>query len=388
MSMMLTQFRLMIVALMLCVVSVGCGLEEKGIPKTGYGKTGDSLNGTKVFAQLLRERGHYVGHRTRISPRLHRFDTIVWFPDRDRSPKVESVIWLEDWLAEDGRTLVIVGRGYQADLDYWTQMVSMTEGPTQEKSRRHRAESMISGRRSESIFVGLNDDDVDGLWYEEEVHDLTSTNEFTGPWSVGIDASKTTIECRKLFSPPTTLNDPDIVDEHEFTMWGFRSFDLETKVLLAVDGEPFAFQIDADDVDSKLIVVSNASFLLNYPLLIPENRKLAMRVAEQCDGDVVFLETGRMGAAISTGEDNHGTWAWITKKPMNYLVPHLLMWGILFCFVYFPIFGRPKRLNFSPEKKFKNHVNAVGEMLRKSGDQTWAKNKIAEFQKIAGRRKK
>jgi len=149
-----------------------------------------------------------------------------------------------------------------------------------------------------------------------------------------------------------------------------------------VDDQPFAFElVSGDGAGHRVIVVSNAAFLLNFPLVTDaDRRKLASRVADECIGDVAVLETQWSTPISSDGNASNGqTWAWIAQPPMRYIVPHFLFWGVLYCFVFYPIFGRPKKVEFHPAKSFGSHVKAVGEVMRRSGDREWARDKVEEY---------
>ena len=166
--------------------------------------------------------------------------------------------------------------------------------------------------------------------------------------------------------------------EYDFYDEEFREGEIEVKDLLTVDGKPFAFELSTDaNPNRKVIIISNASFLLNYPLLNPANRKLASRVADEAVGDVIFLESDwnwpRVGGS---GNDPALHWSWVGRAPMSYIVPHFLFWGVLYCFAFYPNFGRPKRIQFHPPKAFRSHVKAVASILGRSKERSWARQII------------
>ena len=102
---------------MLLTVLVGCGRRQELV--TEYGKVvgdqgGTSVNGTSVLFEMLRENGFRVKRYRKISPRLNRYNTIVWFPNDQGCPSSEATNALENWLTEGYlRTLIYVGRDYQ-----------------------------------------------------------------------------------------------------------------------------------------------------------------------------------------------------------------------------------------------------------------------------------
>src|SRR4051794_35724650 len=81
-------------ALLLIVVGVLlAGRRDEPLP-TVYGRrrggeAGRSVNGTAVLAEMFRGRGHTVTTMSRFSPRLDKYDIIVWVPDDFAPPDQE-----------------------------------------------------------------------------------------------------------------------------------------------------------------------------------------------------------------------------------------------------------------------------------------------------------
>ena len=81
---------------------------------------GSSVNGTAVLAGLFERAGHKVKTWRRLSPKLGECDAIVWAPNSFAPPALEERQFLESWLAEGSfRTLVYIGRDYDASIAYW-----------------------------------------------------------------------------------------------------------------------------------------------------------------------------------------------------------------------------------------------------------------------------
>jgi hypothetical protein len=81
---------------------------------------------------------------------------------------------------------------------------------------------------------------------------------------------------------------------------------------------------------------------------------------------VLFLESGQEGIAVSDSDyDAHHQWAWITKRPLCFMVPHFLVWGVLFCFTFYPIFGRPRTTYNDRFRSIGDHVAASARLLRR-----------------------
>ena len=99
---------------------------------TEYGQTSgfgqSSVNGTRVLADMFTDRGHRVESWYRLSPKLMEADVIVWFPNDFEAPSTEVREWLEEWLFDaSGKTLIYVGRDFDAAPGYWQQLTSRVD---------------------------------------------------------------------------------------------------------------------------------------------------------------------------------------------------------------------------------------------------------------------
>ena len=135
-----------------------------------------------------------------------------------------------------------------------------------------------------------------------------------------------------------------------------------------------------------MIFISNGSFLLNYGLVNQENRKLASNLIDECSyGSVLFLESGPDPITVTESDapPTHNQWAWLNTAPLKYIVPQFFFWGVVFCFVYYPIFGRPR----STAKRipdFRRHIDAFGRLLTRSKKPDEARRMIRQYNEIAG----
>ena len=365
-----------------------------------YGKSADqSINGVSVFANLLSDRGHSVVRKRRLTKRINKFDTIIWAPDNEMHPPENVGAWIEEWLAGSGsqtnKVLVYIGRAYDAKTDYYKGKAQTSAPEYQESWRRELAEVLVNDRE---YFWGSRDDEQEPYWFKKDSPDLIDDTKIAGPWSEEVDTTAINLNCDELLLPVENYNDESLYpiatydtndadnDRYDYVYVNpqaeFRNSELESNALLTVDGKPFAFEIRSKYGSGKIIVISNGSFLLNYALLNPEHQKLAEKVADEVIGDVVFLESAAQWPRVGGAADDPALqWTWIGKAPMTYIVPHFLFWGVLYCFAFYPNFGRPKRIKFHPPKAFRGHVKAVGAILSRSKEKSWAKEVIETWQK-------
>ena len=86
---------------LVCLVAGLTGCSSNDDLNAEYGKiTGihgsDSLNGVSVLADMFSERGFRVKRRTKISPKINQYNTIVWFPNDYSCPSEEAIEALTD----------------------------------------------------------------------------------------------------------------------------------------------------------------------------------------------------------------------------------------------------------------------------------------------------
>jgi hypothetical protein len=367
------------------IANVGCSPFNNPLPNT-YGKVRKdpgSINGVSLFAKRLERRGFEVKVRNRISPRMNDFDTVIWFPDTDACPSPRATEAIETWLADgySQRTFIYVGGQYHADLDYLKAIESAVPIDQKEELLRRQNEQRLEQQNNDQQGFVFNPDRTDCDWFEHEIVPTSSSNELAGSWVKDIPADELPeIEYRTLFKPKPL--------EIDWSQW-------QQQELLTVDGEPFVTQFLSDSYgQDQLILVNHASFLVNFGIVDPQKSVLADRLIDQItlpqDEDdfgsysnnrVLILESGPSDIPVRDSDFvNKNSWAWIAEKPMRYIVPHALLWGVLFCFVYFPIFGRPKKLERKSTSTFRNHIDAVAKQFARTGNRNHARSVVKHYQ--------
>jgi hypothetical protein len=342
------------------------------------GEAARSVNGTAVLAEMFRKHGYRVTTTSRFSPRLDKYDVIVWAPDDFKPPEQKHRDYLEQWLMDEryaAKTIVYIGRDYNAALDYWERVVPETP-PAQEAEARHRqvearaawesARSAMPAKENAEWFTARRDGKP------EKVEKLS------GPWAEGIDATKTEIHLEGR------LDMPELAGQNENGP--------TAELLLGAGDEALAFRLTDDDWnDGQVIVVANGSFLLNYPLVNHEHRKLAGKLIEACGGghNVIFVESGPSGPRIVNKEPVGGmpsSLELLKVWPLNAILLHLAVLGILLCLARSPIFGRPRELPGDSPADFGKHVAALGKLLAGTKDRNYAHARLVQYRQIAERR--
>ncbi len=349
---------------------------------TGYGRrTGnehrDSVNGTIVLSEMFRQSGCSVTSIERLSPKLQKYKTIVWFPNDFDVPTVEQRKELEQWLSDgrannERRTLIYVGRDYDAATAYWSKV--LPDAPENQKDEiKHKladAKSKYAEARERMPK------DAYARWFVTREAKPRKVTKLEGDWAEGIDAKQVDISLNTRLAAPSEKDRPkgndDVIP------------DLEP--LLTSEGEPIVFEVTDDAwFGGRVIVVSNGSMFLNYPLINKENRKLAGKLIAETepDGAVAFLESDRGGPPIEKKSTEKPNAAW--PFPMNAIVFHLVMLSLVYCLARSAIFGRARELPTDSPSDFGKHITALGKLMQRTKDQAYAYARLQQYRQHAKR---
>jgi len=372
-------------AAVLCLALTGCG--EQTID-TEYGSTsGLSVNGTGAFADLFKQAGHSVSNWKYLSPYLGKADTIVWFPDDFNAPSEEICEWLDNWLRErPGRTLIYVGRDYDAAPSYWRQIKPLA--PAELRAEIDRRKSLAEGDIQAERTFPLTTQECP--WFKVEDSKPRRATTLAGPWADGVDPAKAEIELNRQLVPLTseeellTTKDETLISRAVYEAGNWKTWDIDLGEWEEPDYEQWNEDGQQGD-SSQLIIVSNGSFLLNLPLVNHENRKIAARLVAETGqpGMVVFLKSDMYGpdirsddpqVAAPSGLEVFGVW------PLNFALLHLAALGIIFCFARAPLFGQARDPQERTMSDFGQHVSALGELLQATRDEAYASGRLQYYQ--------
>ncbi len=397
----------------LALLTLLCGCTKPVTLDTTYGRTfgtpgQKSVNGTSVLVEMFEQAGHNVTTVSRFSPRLEKADTIVWFPDDFGPPSVKHREYLEDWLQQQsGRTVIYVGRDYDAAADYWRQATPLAK-PEQAAEYHRKLATAISDWTIERGQIPAGSYE---RWFKtDSTAPPRPATQLAGPWAKGIDAKKANVQLGVRYEIPTEKDRPptDFQELPDFEVLLSSPHNSVEEPLVLRVSPPLAY-------DSQVIVVASGSFLLNLPLVNKEHRKLAGRLMEEVapGGNVVFVESGVGGPPIRkreeatpprTGFDMLAVW------PLNIILLHGIAWLLLICICLYPIFGRPRKvygifgraatrmtsplahllLAVPPEGAeqddaphstgdFGRHLTALGELISLTGKREYAEEKLRYY---------
>lgn len=342
--------------------AVGC---QDGVDST-YGRRsgipgGDSVNGTAALAGLVQAAGHSVSTAGHLSPRLfEKADAVVWAPDDFHPPSSPVRAWFERWLAaKPGRTLIYIGRDFDATPGYWRAVRgSVATGDQAEVDRRlAKSESHYLAERQ----AMPSNEDCD--WFTcQGTRDHRPVRTVAGDreWLDDLDAKQLEIELNGRLVPPPTA-----------------------EVLLESSGDVLVSRQAIGR--GQLILVVNGSFLLNVPLVNHEHRRLVDRLVDTIGPPrkhVFFLESGSGGPPITEQDpstQHQHSFAMLGRWPHNIVYLHLAALGLVFCYSRWPIFGRPRRLEPPALSDFGRHIAAMGALLERTRDNVYALERVAHY---------
>lgn len=354
----------------------GCGRDSVddtyGRRRGSLGAT--SVNGTAVLGEMFRQAGCRVVSRRFLSPGIHHHQVIVWAPDSFQAPDDEARRFLEDWLfREPGRTLVYIGRDYDALIAYWEAALEMAPADQRVEVLRRLAQARAMHARRRAHMP----EEEPHAWFtllRDARPDPSDVSDWSGTWTEDdrLQLSKLRPKIHGRLEPPPE----DTGDGSEY----------RSEVLLQGPPGILAYRlIPARQPTSQILVMTNGSFLLNLPLVEQEHRRLAQRLIAECDAPakVVFFESGREGASVfqqdpasrqPTGLEAFTVW------PLGGILWHFVVLGVLYLFTRLAIFGRPRQLPPEPTSDFGRHVHALGELLAATGQADQARRPLAQFQ--------
>ena len=331
-----------------------------------------SVNGAGILGGMFKQAGHRVSSWPRLSPALwERADTIVWFPDDVQKPSDDVIQWLGDWLFDEpGRTLIYVGRDFDAEPGYWNKVAPGAPVAVAPEFARRQTKAASDFSITRTPLPASED----WTWFTMEgTLKQRSVTTLAGAlrWLAGVDPSKVEIELHgRLIPPEDRFGDPDEVL-------------LESEGDALVWSEKYLSRAPNSDRHSQVIVVVNGSFLLNFQLVNHEHRKLAAALVREIGPNqhVVFLEAS--GSPTVSDKDPQARFPTAAQllgiAPFNRILLHLALVGIIFCFSRWPIFGRPREAPAAPLSDFGEHVSSLGELLALAGNRELALARLQHY---------
>jgi hypothetical protein len=371
-----------------CVLLAGCERKHDDI-ETEYGERSEtrlasSVNGYSVLADMFAKAGDTVSTQSDLTPELKESaDAIVYAPDSFAPPDEETVTWFEQWLlAKSDRTLIYIGRDFDAAPLYWRKIRSQVPAKDRpEVDRRKRAaQAEFLIKRS-----GMPKETTNCKWFNiaSGKLDHRDVRKLAGDWSAGTNENEIEIELNSRIE----AND-EVEPKPEELLTSPHENDIESDLIAfrKVYTIPGSQRLVFFSGTSQLIVVANGSFLVNLALVNKEHRKLAQRLIKVTGKSrrVVILHadaptrirSGRGGGGEETAGvlDVFGVW------PLSVILIQWIVVLALFCFSRWPIFGPPRDPPPAPASDFARHIGALAESWELTRDSSYAHDRWQYYQ--------
>ena len=248
------------------------------------------------------------------------------------------------------------------------QRVTMVKGPWSSELTPATARLFIR-----SFPVGYNQKtlDADKALFDRESEDTsTKTGAST---TVSPNAPTTEFDFRWQTSDATMLETVQALKVELPTLSPF---------LMTADDKPLIGEVTKPNWgSSRVVVLANASLISNLSLTNSENLALARKLLKELPNDNIGFLTGANDPRVRTDDssDQQKGFEMLTVWPLNVISLHAAILGMLVLLAAFPIFGRAKLLPVKSTREFGQHIEAVGGLLFKSQDRSYALATIAEY---------
>lgn len=397
---------------------------------TSYGLSeGTEAHTSPASVSLFRNMCNADGRTTLVvrsfSPRaMTKLNAIVWSPDSFAQHSPETMAWLDRWLASGDKTLVYVGRDFSPMADYWSQSAEelakeavsnkdALSAREEQAAAQAQLDKMRSETRAKTATPWCLFDNTQGI--EERV------NKVNGPWASVFDPSNARLFIRSFpvgYAKRTLGSDKKLFDR--------ESEDISTKQGASVNTAPnapsteFDFKWQKSDAtmldyvkalnaselpemnsylsttddktlvaeitkstwgSSRVVVLANASLISNLSLTNSENLAIAKKLLNELPKSNIGFLTGNSDPRVRTDDssDQQKGFEMLTIWPINVISLHAVILGMLALLAAFPIFGRAKLLPVKSTREFGQHIEAIGGLLFKSQDRSYALATIAEY---------
>ncbi len=354
--------------LLLGVISIGCGQTDELVLKYGAcsGQAGDAVAGTSLFADQFVRSGYRVATARTLGRVIERAQVVVWFPDRFAPPDDQTCQFFNRWLSDSrGRALIYVGRDFDARSAYWQRLLSESRPGNALAIRQRLAQSRAT-------------------WATQRAS-LPATA--SCPW-FAIDRDQGPVEARPIEGP---LAGSLASSSHQLVIHDrlkVTNADAQVEVLLSVGGQPMIRQYQLPFwPQSRLLIVTNASPLLNLGLTLPAHRQLAQELIDLCGTPdrCVFLTSDARDPLLAEEAEVHHLIRIFTTAPFSSVLMHLSVMGLIYCFAVYPMFGRARSIDSLDKSDFGRHVEALGRLLAKTKDSPYAQAQRNEYlHRVAG----
>ncbi len=280
------------------------------------------------------------------------------------------------------------------------------EGFQEDESSGSNSEQIDDGDESEVVFdenEEISDEDIPHptrtraenrhMFNDEEFYRLGV--DFGDFWESGVADGDPELWFRQYFVETSSFTEPPLVRFSGDPSWTSKLPEVSplreryklvpcegTETVLALGDFPLVCRRKVGD--SEAILANTTSFLSNFGLTDPTNRKIAARLESEftSKGDIGFLVSdtffyaSRVERRGYRHEKPEGRFTLTQATPFTILVWHAVVLAIIAGFCAWPIFGRARRVVRDETSDFGLHVDATARLLRNADSVSWVREQI------------
>ncbi|TWU40428.1 hypothetical protein [Novipirellula artificiosorum] len=404
----------LIVCLVILVAAAGCNRLSTEYGHSSGVQGRQSLNGFGALRETFVQAGLNDRDIRRLTQRVERCDIIVWTPEYLTSIQSDATRWFDRWLRRGGHTLVFVIPDSGSETDYWLQASRLASAEQRLEYRRRAARSI-----NQRMQWRLNRTTMptNGWFVSEPLVQRRGFSKTDGPWARGAlsqleGETKKEIEFRlKPFvredpqasgatstaTVPIPANTSDLgptgPGSPTYLFPGAAtptSTDVDfVSLVQSESGLPIVAKIEsAKWKDSKIIVIAGGSLVTNFAMTDPFSAALTAKIVQSSlasnppDGRVGFISAAPTSLPVSEPDASvpkASGMELLTTWPISLVTIHAVLLGLVICLMLLPSLGRPKRVRYSVQGDFGDHLDAVASLMNRAGGEDYARSRIREY---------
>lgn len=418
-----------LLASLLLVTASGCGSDLGTSYGASKGMTAErSVNGFSALRDGFVAAGFEQRDLYRLTNRARRTSVIVWTPTHPGGIESKTTRWMERWLQSGHRTLVYVLPDSGSETEFYRQARSLASPEQRLEYRRKYAEGLLDEHGWQLQRTAYPSNGWFAAIPQVQRSDVAITKASAPTWrpvfrTTASGTPEPTSDARprrfewviqEYDDQDSTLNAPPNYQPLGPGQASWSYGETVTRSDTKVSFEPLLNTENDDAVvaritskswkTSQVIVVGGGSLLTNFGLTHRSNQHLAnnlIRISQDlliddagldpdlhlfADGTapLVGFTNATSGLPIServTDIPRAAGAELLTVFPISFVTIHIALLGFVICMALLPTFGRPRKVVYHALTNFGDHLDAVANLMRRRGGESYARRKISEYMK-------
>ena len=323
-----------------------------------------SINGISTFIELMKQDDRRVDVWPFVTSRLaDRYDTLVVFHTTFGPLNPDTKRELRELLSYGTiDRLILVLRDSDAAIDYWDQVSERKDLKQEDIQEARRA--MLQTLNG---FAFASQSDV--VREEEDWYGLKTVKRNSSSEPIAVQSTLSTSPEKQPIKARWRLNRRLEAPEDGTVLW-------------TSGPDPLLIQQSWFGID--VLVMASAAPLVNGGLVDSGNRSLAT--------EIVDLVPAKSRVAIVTssrwfkgeGKSSPGIMTFLQVQPYPWIFGQAVLAMLIYCWYRSPIFGCPRSFDEFETLRFGKHVDALGTLLARTGDVTYARLRVRDWLQGSG----